>query len=142
MGTEQVSNSASRNSGGDKNAPIFYTKIFEDLCPFYMSIGMAYNDYWYGDCDLVKMYLKAYQLKIEREQHQANYNNWLMGAYIYEIVTKLAPIFNPFIKGKCKPYRAKPLPITQEEIDREEQQARNKRLLLLKDRLQASVKES
>jgi len=106
-----------------------------------MSIGMAYNDYWYGDAELTKYYYQAHKMKIEREQHQINYNNWLMGAYIYEIVNDLAPVFNPFVKAKCKPYRERPYPLTEEEIEQEEQRKRNKRLLILKEMLKASVKE-
>ena len=106
-----------------------------------MSIGMAYNDYWYGDSTLVLDYVEAYKLKMEREQHQANYNNWLMGAYIYRVVNDLAPIFNPFVKGKVKPYVNKPFPLTKEEQEKYEEEKRNQRLLKLRDMLMASAKE-
>lgn len=142
MGTEQVSNSASQNDGSSNQAPIFYTKIFEEMCPFYMSIGMAYDEYWRGDCTLTKVYYQAYLQKMERERYQANYNNWLMGAYIYNIVIDLAPIFNPFAKGKIKPYFERPIPITKEEQEEVEQQKRNERLLRLREMLSASAKES
>ena len=43
-----------------------------------MSIGMSYQDYWYGDVDLVRYYYKAYQLRLE----QQDYNAWIAGAYV------------------------------------------------------------
>ncbi|MGN0558377.1 MAG: hypothetical protein ACI4IS_02885 [Acutalibacteraceae bacterium] len=82
--------------------------------PFYLSIGMTYEQYWDGDCCLTKYYRKAYELKRDRENERA----WLQGMYVYEALCDVAPIIRAFAKAGTKPleYPEKPYAITQKEI--------------------------
>ena len=64
MDSELVSGSESYHTGRDggqnrPTLPFTYSKKFEDLCPFYMSIGMTYDQYWNEDSTMVTMYRKA-----------------------------------------------------------------------------------
>lgn len=65
------------------NRPQSYSKIFEECCPFYLSIGMSSAEYWDGDNDLPKYYREAWKLKQENANHEA----WLHGMYVYDAVT-------------------------------------------------------
>ncbi|MBR1749974.1 MAG: hypothetical protein IJ740_18970 [Ruminococcus sp.] len=82
-----------------------YTKTFEDLCPYYMSIGMTYDEYWNGDNYLPRYYLKAYKLKRQQRDEEM----WIQGKYIYEGIAALAPLFAMFSKKKkAEPYVQQP----------------------------------
>ena len=54
----------------EPNKLFSYTEIFEQECPFYMSIGMSYDDFWYGDCWVESYYRKAWKLKKEQLTEQ------------------------------------------------------------------------
>ena len=142
MGGELVGSSTSQEQKGSETTTLF-TKIFEKYFPFYLSIGMSYDQYWKGDVWLAKHYYLAYKQKMEREQMFRNQNAWLQGLYFYEALLDVSPIMHAFApKGtKPLPYRDKPIPITQEEIENDEQEKRNERLGKLKDLLAKSVKQ-
>lgn len=118
MGCELVSDSFSNNDGAVANnkasAPFAYTKIFEEHFPYYLSIGMTYDQFWHGDPMLTKYYRKADDMRQER----LNQELWLNGLYIYNAVGALAPILNAFSKQThANSYLEQPLPRTQAEID-------------------------
>ena len=87
-----------------------YTKIFEEAFPYYLSIGMTYDLYWYGEPNLVKAYRQAEEMRVDR----MNYEKWLQGLYIYNSIGALVPVLNPFSK-KTKPeeYLKEPIVITE-----------------------------
>lgn len=87
--------------------------FLDNECPYYISLGMTYYDYWDGDPAMCAAYRKADELKRKRE----NFNLWLQGAYIYEVISDLAPSIAPFSKGKVKPYRKEVIPILPSEIE-------------------------
>lgn len=101
---------------------IFLTKEFEKICPFYMSIGMTYKEFWLEDVELTKYYLKAYRLKEKRKAEEIEWTVWEQGLYIYEAISNLSPILRPFSKGKPLPYPEKPHFLGEEEIQREKEQ--------------------
>lgn len=124
-----VSDSFSNENDGavanDKaSAPFAYTKIFEEHFPYYLSIGMTYDQFWHGDPMLTKYYRKADDMR----QDRLNQELWLNGLYIYNAVGALAPILNAFSKQThANSYLEQPLPRTQAEIDernRKEQEAK------------------
>ena len=118
MGGELLKNSASK--------PLSYTEIFYEHFPFYLSIGMTYDQYWNDDCMLVKYYREAHRLRNERKNQEL----WLQGLYIYEALCDVAPVLHAFAKSgtKPRPYLSKPFPITMEEVkrDKEEQEKLNR----------------
>lgn len=112
----------SRGEGGVK--PILsYSEKFEELCGYYLSLGMTYEEYWEGDPEMVKYYREKHRCDVE----QRNTELWLMGVYIYEALMDVAPLVNLFDKHrKALPYRTEPYPLTkrdeQARKDREEKQ--------------------
>lgn len=111
----------------------FLTKIFEEICPFFMSIGMSYKEFWEEDVTIPKMYLKAYKMQLKREQEIAEWRMWKQGVYEYEALCDVSPILHAFSKKGTKPlpYPTKPYGIEEEEerTEKEKQQeAENERL--------------
>ncbi len=80
---------------------------------------MTYEQYWYGDTNLVEAYRKADSLRLKRK----NAEMWLQGMYIYDAIGRLSPILRAFPqKGtKAIPYIDKPYE-QEDEIDEAEQE--------------------
>lgn len=91
-----------------------------------MSIGMSYNDFWYGDVAMTRYYRKAHELQ-ERRQNELL---WLQGAYVYEALCDASPLFRISLKKgvvKPEPYAKAPYPITAAEVrEREEKERKRK----------------
>lgn len=126
MGSELVSDSPPLNGGKSANgfAPSSLTEQFYEHLPFYLSIGMSYEQYWDGDCLLARYYRKAHQMK----QQRRNQELWLQGAYFYEALTDVAPVLHAFAKKgtKATPYVSEPFALTDKEV--RERRKREERL--------------
>ena len=87
---------------------------------------MSYDEFWNQDVSLVRVYLKAKELR----DKQRNQELWLQGMYIYEALCDASPLFRmSFKKGSIKPepYVKEPYPITEAEVkEREEREIRKK----------------
>ncbi len=115
--------------------------MFSDLCPQYMAMGMTYDEYWNGEADKCMYAREAHQLKIR----EANERDCRMGYYVYDAVSKLYPLFNPFAgKNPVEKYREFPLPITQADIEEQEeikiQRERKKFIEQMNAKIQAMAK--
>ena len=110
MVTDSPSENDDGGGGTGRPSPLLrYGDKFEQLCPYYMSLGMSYHDYWDGDCSMAKYYREADDIRKERH----NSEMWLQAAYIYEALLDASPVFNPLSKkGKPYPFRSEPIPIT------------------------------
>lgn len=118
MGSELVGRNAPRtNDRGDKIAPFYntYTNKFYELLPFYLSIGMTYDQFWNEDVCLAKYYRQSFELKRKRKNEEL----WLQGLYIYEALCDVSPILHAFAKKGTKPlkYPKEPYAISSEEIE-------------------------
>lgn len=130
------------NRGGDASSrsPLFrYSNIFDDLCPYYMSIGMSYQDYWDGDCEMVIPYRKAAELDKERQ----NTYLWLQGMYFYNALLCASPVLNALSKDKKpRPYLEEPIPITRKYAEKQEDDREKKQFeenLNAMDRFMAEI---
>lgn len=109
------------------SASFFYRDIFDKECGYYLSIGMSYDDYWNGDCAMVKYYRDKAQYELEEKNRVL----WLQGMYLYETLLRLSPALKPFVKNPTpERYMEEPYPIsikTDEEKKKakEEQQMQN-----------------
>lgn len=84
-----------------------------DQCPFYLSIGVSWDEYWNGDYTRLPYYRKAYALKRE----ETNQYLWLQGVYFLRAIGCILP--------NSEPYPSAPLPITEDEkVKQEERQRR------------------
>ena len=127
MDSELVSSSLSATEGSERDSslPHFtYTEQFNELFPYYLSIGMTPEQYWDGDCTLTKYYRKAEELRCERR----NQEMWLQGMYIYEAICDVSPILHAFAKKGAKPhpYPTKPYAISEKQIKAEREERERK----------------
>lgn len=86
---------------------------------------MTFEQYWDGDCCLVKYYRKAHYLR----QQRLNQELWAMGAYVYEALTDVAPVLHAFAKKGAKPtpYISEPFALTGREVrERKEREAKRR----------------
>lgn len=85
-----------------------------------MAIGMSYDEFWNGDCELVKHYRNAHEVRLK----QRNYEMWLQGLYIHDAVGVV--VANALKKkgAKAQEYTKSPYPVTpmeQREVKRREE---------------------
>ena len=94
-----------------------YTEKFYEFFPYYLSIGMTPEQYWEGDCTLVKYYRKAEALRNEKRNQEL----WLQGMYIYEALCDVSPVLHAFAKKGTKPvpYSLKPYALTKEQSQKD-----------------------
>lgn len=92
-------------------------KEFKKICPFFISIGMTYEQFWYGDLEIAKSYLEAYRMKEKREAEKMQWMMWNQGVYVYEALCDVSPILHAFSKKGTKPlpYPSKPYGLDKEE---------------------------
>ena len=114
--------SSTEGSGGvTTTAPLHsYREKFEELFPYYLSLGMTEEQYWDRDCRLVIAYRKAAELRMSRK----NQEMWLQGAYIYEALTRVSPLLHAFAKKGTKPapYLAEPFAITEKQAEYQQEE--------------------
>lgn len=93
--------SSTEGSGGiTATAPLkTYTEKFNELFPYYLSIGMTEEQYWDKDNQLVISYRKADELRMARK----NQEMWIQGAYFYDALCRVSPILHAFAKKGTKP---------------------------------------
>ena len=101
-----------------------FSDVFEQLCPYYMSIGMSYDEFWNGDVSMVKAYRKANELRDRRR----NQDLWLQGRYFYDALCAASPLYRFTMKKgliKPEPYTQEPYPVTYAELrEKEEREAK------------------
>ena len=85
---------------------------------------MTYDQYWEGDCTLVKYYRKAEEIRNEKRNQEL----WLQGMYVYEAICDVAPVLHAFAKKGTKPtpYSIKPYPLNDKQSKREAEEKQRK----------------
>lgn len=85
---------------------------------------MSYEQYWDADCQLVKYYRKAHEIKKKLKNEEL----WLQGAYIYDALCAVAPVLHAFAKKGTKPlpYPTKPYSLTTEKESEEDKKQQEK----------------
>lgn len=87
---------------------------------------MPYDLFWEGEPILAKSYREAYRLSRDR----ANFDSWLLGAYMYEVLVRVSPVFHDFVKeAKPQEYMSEPFDIyaaPPEKAPHEEASAKQK----------------
>jgi hypothetical protein len=123
VGSELLTDAESSDRGDSgKESPFSFSEMFEECFPYYMSLGMTYDEYWNGDPSLVRHYRKAYDLQL----HRRNWEYWLQGRYVYDAIMRLIPSFNPLKPKEPIAYMEEPYAITEKDVEdqklREEKQ--------------------
>ena len=89
------------------------TNLFEKQCPIYMSFGMTYDEFWYGEPYRAKFYRESYKLKVRQKDEEL----WIQGMYIYEALCKVSPILHAFSKKGTKPLPYSEKPYLADRLD-------------------------
>lgn len=105
--------------------------MFERDFPYFLSIGMTYEQYWYGDTRLVYDYIEAQKFRLE----QREYEMWLQGAYFREALQSALSVSEFFRAKGARPtqYPQKPYGVWERknpeiEAQKEAQRAEAERL--------------
>ena len=102
-----------------------YSEKFEELCGYYLSLGMTYEEYWEGDPEMTKHYREKHRCEMD----QRNTELWLQGVYIYEALMDVAPLINIFDKHrKAIPYRTEPYPLTKRAEERRKEKEEQRKM--------------
>ena len=114
-----------------------FSEVFSEVFPWYMAIGMSYQEFWHDDPYLAVYYRKAHELKRDEE----NQKLWFNGLYTFiAISTALSNIHFDGKKHKVNNYLEEPLrirPKTEEELLAERD--KNAKLTIMKlDALKAA----
>ena len=93
-----------------------YTEQFYEIFPYYLSIGMTYEQFWNDDPMLCKYYREAEEMRNEKRNQEL----WLQGMYVYEAIADLSPRLHAFAKKgtKAQPYPDAPYPITKKQREK------------------------
>lgn len=88
-----------------------------------MSIGMTFDQYWYGDIRITRLFIEADKIRQERMNDEA----WLQGMYFFHAMSialhnsNRAKASDPIAEYPAKPYEiSKRKETKQEREDREE----------------------
>lgn len=126
--------------GGEElsSSPSAYTleQWLDDLCVYYMRLGVPYDVFWYGDYCCLKYYEQA----ALGEREEKNQTLWLNG--LYTVHALLATVGNMFA-GKSHDkleYPSEPLPLTREDRETMEERKYHKRMEQLKENLKRRMK--
>lgn len=97
--------------------------MLDKLCPYYMMIGVSYDEFWNGDYTRLKYYVEKHKLEIEKRNQEL----WLQGLYNFDALT--TAISNALAKSASqrKKYPEKPYRIT--EKSEEEKQAEKEKMV-------------
>ena len=100
----------------EPSQPITLTKLFRDIFPSYLAMGMSYDEFWNGPMWLAKSYREAYEMRMKNEEWARH----RQGAYFLQA---LCVALQGFSKDKThkEKYPDEPWPLTKREA--EERQA-------------------
>lgn len=100
-----------------------FSKEFEKHLPYFLAVGMTYEQYYDGDVWLCKHYRQADEIRKDR----MNEKLWLQGLYIYDALIKVAPALRAMGASKPQDYPEEPYPLTEKEQTRREKRDEKKR---------------
>lgn len=112
-----------------------WSAAFRENCPYYLSLGMSYEEYWRGDAEAVRYFRKAETIRAKRR----NFEMWLQGLYIYEAIGDMTPVLHAFAKkgAKALPYPERPYPLTEDERAEKKRYDEDAGARMIKDKLKA-----
>ena len=112
--------------------------LFNEYFPYYLAMGMTYDQFWNGDPSMTRAYRKAQEIRRQWE----NENAWLHGMYIYEALCDVSPVLHAFAKRGTRPaaYANEPYPITKREKELKEAREEKERQARYKEYLKRFAK--
>lgn len=120
----EVSDSLSTNDIKEGVNDTLLLSYFDELFPTYLLYGMTYEQYWEQDCELAVFYRKKHDLEIT----EYNQKIWLQGAYIYNVLCSVAPLYNSLKPQEPKPYIKEPFPLNEQEKQVQEERENSEKI--------------
>ena len=111
------------------------TEIFEEACPYYLAIGMSYEQFWDGSPEMVVPYRKADEIRRRRRNEEL----WIAGMYTADALA--ATVGNMFSKGTKHTYPSEPRAITLSELNERRERDRKAKEEQIKARFTARALE-
>ena len=126
----------------EPSEPPTLAEIFTQAFPYYLAMGMTYDEFWNGAPSLVRAYRKAHDMK----RHEKNYELWMQGKYIFDAL-RCTPLLVGFPeKGYKVPsdadYPKQPYPLTEKEAQEHEIQRENENTKRFIAQLEAESKRN
>lgn len=134
MGKELLNEDSIADDGdSSSDESPFFSKAFDEAFPYYLSLGMTYDQYWNDNPLLVIAYRKAEDIR----SHRRNWEMWMEGMYTYDAIRRLIPSLNMWKPKEPIEYMEEPYPLTKKEyedrIRREEKRKQDE----IKDKMMA-----
>jgi hypothetical protein len=101
------------------------------VLPYYLAVGMSYDQFWYGSPEMVIAYRRADEIRKRRMNEEL----WLNGIYTAEALA--STVGNMFAKGSKYQYPAEPKPITMAEVEERRERDERARIEAIKARFTA-----
>lgn len=91
--------------------------MLERDCPYFMSIGMTYEQYWHGEPRMARAYYQAEKIRMEQRDADA----WLIGAYVANAIDSI--VGNHFRQKGATPAKYPDMPeLTKKRLERVERE--------------------
>lgn len=129
-----------RQSTSEQQGFSTYSELFDKVCPYYMSIGVTYNQFWNGDFAICKYARQSEKLKAKKKNEEM----WWNAIYIYRALIDSSPAFHDFGDGKkieLKFSVEQPFPLTKEDAEEHERLERERKQDEFLARMTALVSE-
>lgn len=124
MGSAEISDDDALLEGFKSSIePLTFGEQLDEWCYYYMSIGVPYDVFWYGDYCCLKYYESTYRLT----KRMKNEMLWLQGMYNYEAFgTTISRAFDKRSKAEYskKPYEIVEKTEREKKLEIEEKQKR------------------
>lgn len=118
--------------------PMSLMDAFERACPYYMSYGMSYEQFWDGEVQAHKQYRLAYKQRLS----DANKMAWIQGRYFYDALCAVSPILRAFSKArKPQEYHSHPIDLFEDEIKRRKEEEQRKKYERMKEKVALFAEE-
>ena len=106
------------------------TAWLEELCEYYMAMGVSFDEFWFGDYCRLKFYERAYYNQQKKKDHDI----WLQGAYFYHAIS--ASLASQFGGDSRAEYPKQPFGYEKPE----EQMSQDELLAYIQSQLEAEAK--
>ena len=135
MGKELLTEDSNVNDGDSslEESPFLLAKVLDDAFPYYLSLGMSYEEYWDGDPSLVIAYRKAEDMKA----HRRNWEMWMNGRYVYDAIMRMLPSMQLWRPKPPLDYMTEPYPLTRKEYEERIQKEEKRKQEEIRDKMLA-----
>lgn len=126
----------------EPSEPPTIAEIFTQVFPYYLAMGMTYDEFWHGPPSLARDYRKAHEI----QRHERNNEMWMQGRYIFDAL-RCAPLLVGFPeKGYKVPseagYPDMPYPLSDKEAEEREIMRKNENTKRFIAQLEAESKRT